>query len=320
VPAAGARTRAAARPAGLGAPLPDATFALVPRGRIVGLAFGAMHSVRRGGGSDVAGSRAYVPGDDVKAINWGASARLSAARGQDEFVLRERYAEEAPRVVVVCDRRPEMQLFPRGFPWLTKVEAQRAAIELIRASTVEAHGFLGYLDFGESGDEPFWLPPQSQSLWEYQDREDEGAPFRAPATSLEDSFDFLLAHPRWVPPGTFVFVLSDFLAPPPAETWLRALEQRWDVVPVVLQDPVWERSFPPVEGFVLDVADAEGGSQEVRLSRGEALRRRDAHERRWEQLAADFTRASLDPVVVDSSEEDEILRAFLDWSEEREAA
>jgi uncharacterized protein (DUF58 family) len=299
--------------------LPAATFALVPRGRIVGLAFGAMHSVRRGAGSDVAGSRAYVPGDDVKAINWGASARLSAARGSDEFVLRERYAEEAPRVVVVCDRRPEMQLFPRGFPWLRKVEAQRAAIELIRESTVEAHGFLGYLDFGESGDEPFWLPPQSQSLWEYQDRQDEGAPFRAPASNLEDAFDFLLAHPRWVPPGTFVFVLSDFLAPPPSETWLRALEQRWDVVPVVLQDPLWERSFPEVDGFVLAVADAAGESQEVRLSRDETARRRRAHEERWEALFADFARASLDPVVVDASDEDEILRAFLAWSEERQA-
>jgi uncharacterized protein (DUF58 family) len=279
-----------------------------------------MHSVRRGGGSDVAGSRMYVPGDDVKAINWGASARLSAARGSDEFILRERYAEEAPRVVVVCDRRPEMQLFPRGFPWLRKVEAQRAAIELIRASAVEAHGFLGYLDFGDGDEQPFWLPPQSQSLWEYEDREDDGAPFRAPATNLEDALDFLLAHPRWVPPGTFVFVLSDFLAPPSAEAWLRALEQRWDVVPVVLQDPVWERSFPEVAGFVLELADAEGRAQEVRLSRREVAARRRLHEERWEQLAADFARASLDPVVVHSSDEDEILRAFLAWSEERAAA
>jgi len=48
------------------------TFELVPRGRIVGLAFGAMRSARRGAGSDVAGSRRYVSGDDVKAIDWGS--------------------------------------------------------------------------------------------------------------------------------------------------------------------------------------------------------------------------------------------------------
>ena len=40
------------------------------------------------------------------AIDWAASARLSAARGADEFVVREFFAEQAPRVVVVCDRRP----------------------------------------------------------------------------------------------------------------------------------------------------------------------------------------------------------------------
>ena len=284
----------------------------------MGLAFGAMRSARRGAGSDVAGSRRYVPGDDVKAIDWGASARLSSARGSDDFILRERFAEEAPRVVVVCDRRPEMQLFPQGFPWLRKVEAQRHAIELIRASAIEAHGFLGYLDFGESGDEPFWLPPQSQSLWEYQDREIEGAPFRAPASNVEYAFEFLMSHPRSVPAGTFVFVLSDFLVPPPAETWLRALEQRWDVIPVVLQDPLWERSFPDVDGFMLQVADVSGRSQDVRLRRGEGAARRREHEARWENLVDDFARASLEPVVIDSSEESEILRAFLDWAETRQ--
>jgi uncharacterized protein (DUF58 family) len=278
-----------------------------------------MHSARRGRGSDVAGSRPYVPGDDVKAIDWGASARLSSARGSDHFILRERYAEEAPRVVVVADRRPEMQLFPRGLPWLRKREAQRAAIELIRASTVEAHGFLGYLDFGDGVGEPFWLPPQSQSLWEYQDREEDGAPFEAPSSNVEDAFEYLMAHPRSVPAGTFVFVLSDFLVPPSTETWLRVLELRWDVIPVVLQDPLWERSFPPMDGFRMDVADTAGRRAEVRLHRGESAAQQKANEERWEALLEGFARAAVDPVIVDSSEESEILRAFLDWAEGREA-
>ena len=33
-------------------------------------------------------------------------------QGTDEFVVRERYAEEAPRVVIVADRRPAMSLYP----------------------------------------------------------------------------------------------------------------------------------------------------------------------------------------------------------------
>ena len=71
-------------------------------------------------GSDVAGSRPYHPGDDMRTIDWNASAKLSAARSSDEFLVREHYAEEAPRVVIVCDRRPEMELFPDELPWLSK--------------------------------------------------------------------------------------------------------------------------------------------------------------------------------------------------------
>ena len=53
---------------------PAATLAITAHGGFrrsikIGLSFGAMHSARRGRGSDVAGSRPYVPGDDVKAID-----------------------------------------------------------------------------------------------------------------------------------------------------------------------------------------------------------------------------------------------------------
>src|ERR671932_2832113 len=112
-------------------PTAEPTFPLVLRRRLVGLAYGAMHSARRGTGSDVAGSRPYRPGDDIDAIDWPASAKLSAAHGQDEFVVRERFAEEAPRVVIVCDRRPSMALYGAPFPWLSKPDAAGAIVDAI---------------------------------------------------------------------------------------------------------------------------------------------------------------------------------------------
>src|SRR3954464_7343266 len=101
----------------------DVVFPLTPRRRLIGLSFGGMRSARRGAGSDVAGSRVYRPGDDIATIDWAASARPSAARGTDEFIGRERFAEEAPRVVIIADRRPEMSLFPPSLPWLSKPHA-----------------------------------------------------------------------------------------------------------------------------------------------------------------------------------------------------
>src|SRR5919108_663942 len=108
-----------------------ATFPLIPRRRVLGLPFGAPHSVRRGIGSDVAASRPYEPGDDVDRIDWYASARLSLARASDEFIVREHFAEEAPRVVVLCDRRPSMSLFDERWPWIHKPAAIRECVQLI---------------------------------------------------------------------------------------------------------------------------------------------------------------------------------------------
>ena len=60
-------------------------------------------------------------------------------------------------------------------------------------------------------------------------------------------------------PGTFVFLLSDFIPAPSHEMWLTAIEHRWDLVPVVLQDPTWEQSFPDVDGIVVPLRDPRTG-------------------------------------------------------------
>ena len=52
----------------------------------------------------------------MRGIDWAASARLSAARSEDAFIVRERFADESPRVVIVADRRPAMALCPPGLP------------------------------------------------------------------------------------------------------------------------------------------------------------------------------------------------------------
>ena len=68
--------------------------------------------------------------------------------------------------------------------------------------------------------------------------------FDAPADTVVAGLDFLGEHRRDLPTQAFVFVLSDFIVPPDLRVWTRALEHRWEIVPVMIQDPVWERSFP----------------------------------------------------------------------------
>jgi uncharacterized protein (DUF58 family) len=293
------------------------TFPLVPRRRVIGLSFGTMRSLRRGTGSDVAGSRPYRPGDNMDAIDWAASARLSSARASDEFVVRERYAEEAPKVVVVCDRRPGMAHFQAPLPWLDKALAMRRAVEQILVSAAEAGGFVGYLDFADG--EPYWRPPQGdRKLGEVRDERLPSSEFRAPPDTLERSLAHLAEHRRTATAGTFVFVLSDFLPPPSKEAWLQALEHRWDLVPIVIQDPTWEQSFPDVSGIVVPMRDATTGRvADVRLTAAEATARRSANEERLRALAEAFEGLDIDPIFVSSSEPAELLTSFLAWTELR---
>jgi uncharacterized protein (DUF58 family) len=293
------------------------TFPLVSRRPVMGLSFGTMRSLRRGTGSDIAGSRPYRPGDDMHAIDWAASARLSSARSSDEFVVRERYAEEAPRVVVVCDRRPAMAHFAAPLPWLNKALAMRQAAGQILGSATVAGGFVGYLDYADG--EAHWRPPQGQrKLWELSNERIASDEFNAPPDGLERSLAHLAEHARAVTAGTFVFVLSDFLPAPSKEVWLPALEHRWDVVPVVIQDPTWEQSFPDVDGIVVVLRDpATGRVLPVRLTAQEVAERRAANEERLRVLDATFQSLDLDPVFLSSSDPAEILTSFLTWAELR---
>jgi uncharacterized protein (DUF58 family) len=253
----------------------------------------------------------------MDAIDWAASARLSTARGRDEFVVRERFAEEAPRVIVVCDRRPQMAHFASPLPWLDKPEAMRHTVELILASAGAAGGYVGYLDYAD-GDAHWRQPKGERKLIEIKDERLWSFEYGGPPDWLERSVSHLASHPRAVSPGTFVFVLSDFLPPPSGDVWLVALEHRWDVVPIVIQDPTWEQSFPDVSGIVVPLRDPVSGRvSQVRLTRREVEARRRANEERTAQLVETFRLLDIDPILLSSSDRSDVLAEFLVWTELR---
>jgi uncharacterized protein (DUF58 family) len=292
------------------------TFPLVPRRRLVGLPFGDLASRRRGHGSDVIGTRPYEIGDPVATIDWFASARLSAATGRDEFIVRDHAADEAPRVVLVCDRRPAMGIYDRSLPWLSKPAVVAEATSALVASAVVARADVACLDYADG--EPYWLPPGRRDVpWFVQERQ-AAAAFGAGEDNLEHAFAFLGQLHSDLPTGSFVFVISDFLAPPPADAWLDAAAHGWDVVPVVIQDPVWEQSFPDIGSVAVPIADPRTGrARLIRLSRREARQRRRENEERHRRLLEELVSLDLEPIVLGTSDPFDIDRAFVEWAEVR---
>jgi hypothetical protein len=113
-------------------------------------------------------------------------------------------------------------------------------------------------------------------------------------------------------------VISDFIPQPSPDLWLIALEHRWDVVPIVVQDPTWEQAFPDVEGIVVPLRDARTGRvSSARLRRAEVAARREQNQERITTLLETFRFLDIDPILVSSSDRSEILAEFLVWTDMR---
>jgi hypothetical protein len=123
--------------------------------------------------------------------------------------------------------------------------------------------------------------------------------------------------PRALGPGSIVFLVSDFLAFPAEDAWVDAAARSWDVVPVVAQDPIWERSFPHIAGVCVPLADPAGNVRPVRLSSAEACARREANEARFDSILGRLEDLALEPVVIESAEPESIFEALLLWAEAR---
>src|SRR5262249_50860448 len=116
-------------------------------------------------------------------------------------------------------------------------------------------------------------------------------------------------------------LVSDFLEPPPAAFWAVGLARRWELVPVVVQDPTWEASFPVLHSLVVPLVDPGTGKVlDVRLRKREARAERERRERARVDLLSSFGALALDPVVIEQSDADSVLRAFLEWAERRRRA
>jgi uncharacterized protein (DUF58 family) len=287
---------------------------------MAGVAYGTQRSRRKGQGAEIAGARPYRPGDRLAWIDWYASARESLIRDDDVFVVREYYAEVAPRVVIVPDRHPSMGLYPSDLPWLSKSNVLQHALTAITAAAVAARAYVGYLDFSRGGERHAasrrWVAPHRQGSRQVLKRaRDE---FDAPANGLQLAIEYLLELPQDVPAGTFVFVLSDFLHPPPDQIWSRARARGWDVVPTIIQDRFWEQSFPAVQGLLVPFLDPETGrSGAVRVSGHEARERQASNAERLRAIRLKFERLEFDTVLLDADDPAAVDLAFFNWAARR---
>jgi len=230
--------------------------------RLQGILAGDYRSSRYGEGTELALLRTYVPGDDVRTIEWNVTARTG------EPYVRVNLAERVLVSWLLLDTSPSMQF---GTADRRKADvADGVAIAIGHVATRRGNR-LGVITFGDA--EPTILPPaqgRNGLLGLLEALQVERAVEGGGATSLGDALarTSSIARQRGA-----VVIVSDFRGPLDWRKPLLQLMSRHEVLAVEIRDPR-EQELPDVGELWL--VDPETGRQVRVDTRSSALRERFA--------------------------------------------
>ncbi|GIW88962.1 MAG: hypothetical protein KatS3mg108_3286 [Isosphaeraceae bacterium] len=210
------------------------------RGRAAGVLAGAYASARPGLGLAFAELRPYVLGDDVRAIDWRATAR------QGRPIVRVYEAERSQPVWLVLDTSARLQA---GVPGRTVGDWVREAALWLAAAAWLRGDRVGLVGAGVPG--LFFRPGGGRRHRGRLARALDQVVFEARGVDLSEAVERLAKAPR----RGLVFVLSDFRRLPDERAW-RCMGRRHEVWPIRVVDR-WEAE-PPAAGLVA-VVDPETG-------------------------------------------------------------
>jgi uncharacterized protein (DUF58 family) len=245
---------------------------------------GQYHSVFKGSGIAFSEVRQYIPGDDIRLIDWNVSARMNGP-----YV--KLFVEEREMTVLLLVDMSASGRFGSAQEEKRELAAEIAAV--LAFSAIKNNDRVGLIIFTDEV-ERFVPPKKGKKHVLRVISEILSFTPKSPRTDLACAIDFMghIAHHRQV-----AFLVSDFLAPQASyERALRIASRRHDMVPVVVSDPL-EDGLPPV-GLV-DLYDPESGEHVVFDSSGpEARVFAEENRRQRETRDALFRRLSLDGIAV----------------------
>jgi uncharacterized protein (DUF58 family) len=256
------------------------------RGLVASQFTGEYHSVFKGQGIEFVEVREYVPGDDVRTIDWNVSARMDGT-----FV--KKYVEERELTVLLAvDLSASQRFGTRGRFKSEMVPEVAATLAMSAVRNNDRVGLLVFTDRVEA-----FVPPQKGRRHALRILRDLLV-FR-PAGVGTDLATALEHARRVLRSRSIVFLISDFQIAADARTrFERALgvvAARHDVIPVVLADPA-DSAMPEVG--VLRLMDPETGRMDY-VDTGAAADRFDKgakHERA--ELARVFRRLGMDEIEL----------------------
>ena len=245
---------------------------------------GQYHSVFKGSGISFSEVRQYMPGDDIRMIDWNVSARMN-----DAYV--KLFTEEREMTVLLLVDMSASGRFGSHAQEKRELAAELAAV--VAFSAIRNNDRVGLIIFTDQVEK--FVPPKKgkkhvlrviSEILSFQPQHK--------GTRIAAGLEFLarIARRRAV-----AFVVSDFLAPQASyERVLRITARRHDIIPVSVTDPLEE--ILPAVGLV-ELEDPESGELVVFDTAGKEARAWEVESRRGlEARDALFRRLKMDPIRV----------------------
>ena len=248
---------------------------------------GAYRSVFKGRGIDFDEVREYVPGDEVRAIDWNVTARTGSA-----FV--KKFVEERElTVLLVVDVSASGDYGSAEKSRRTTAAELAALIAFSAGRNGDKAGLLMFSDRCE-----LYVPPRSGRRHALRIVREVLA--HEPGSRGTDLAGALRESARLLKHRSIVFVLSDMLDDKPFENELKTLNLRHDVIVLELADPR-EKAWPGT--LALELEDAESGGFAAFPGGARAARRLDRELAAEAQVRAEICRrARTDRVEISDTE------------------
>ena len=271
--------------------------------RLDGFLQGDYRTLFRGYGMDLADIREYVPGDDVRHIDWNVTARM------DTPYVREYHEDREVTAHFLLDVSPSVDF---GTATALKRDLLIDFVGVL-ARLLTRHGNrVGAVVYGNGVERV--IPArggrmQVLRLIDYLERRPRLK--EAPATSLAELLD---TANRQIRRRSLVFIISDFFTTPGWERGLSDLSRRHEVLAIRLTDPR-ERELPEIGWVVMN--DAETGEHLYVDTADKRFRKRFAEvvQRRDEALGTAFRRVGVD--ALELSTEEDLVRSIVRFAAKR---
>jgi len=252
---------------------------------------GEYHSVFKGQGIEFDEVREYVPGDDVRSIDWNVTARMG-----HPFI--KRFAEERELTVIFLVDMSGSQCFGSGPRSKAEVAAEMTC--LLALSAIKNQDKIGLILFTDRIEKS--IPPRKGRTAAMRlVREVLAAEETRRKTDIAGAFHFLNNVQKR---RSVVILISDFMDNN-YEKELRIISRRHDIICCPVSDP---REMELIDAGIVEVQDPETGELMLMDTGSESLRKAfsSAAEQENRRLIEMFRRLKVDTIFLSTS------RPFID--------